>query len=93
MAILLAFCVRDERVGSFNQPFYAPTFGFAERIFSDTVNRPADDNLLFHHPQDFGLYHLGSFDDSTGLLQSRLEDGIVLPPLLIFSGLDVKKES
>ena len=36
----------------------------------DEVNREAADNNLFNHPDDFDLYEIGTFDDSTGRITS-----------------------
>jgi len=32
----------------------------------DEVNREDTNNTMYHHPEDFALYHLGEFDDNTG---------------------------
>lgn len=60
--------VLDAAVGGYSRPFFTPSIGAAVRSFIDEVNRQADDNQMSKHPQDFSLYHLGSFDDSTGEL-------------------------
>lgn len=55
--------VRDNKVGSFMRPMFVQSIGQAMRMFGDEVNRKADDNLIFHHPEDFSLWHFGDFDD------------------------------
>lgn len=55
--------VRDIKADSFGRPFFTPALGVATRSFLDEINRDTPDNLLFSHPGDFALYHLGVFDD------------------------------
>lgn len=59
--------VRDSAAEIFGQPFFVPSRGVALRSFADEVNRAAVDNALNQHPEDFILYELGVFDESTGL--------------------------
>lgn len=58
--------VRDRAADVFGQPMFAPSVGLAIRGFGDEINRAAPDNQLNKHPEDFDLYSLGLFDDSTG---------------------------
>ena len=30
------------------------------------MNRPSEDNQTYQHPEDFDLFELGEFDDTTG---------------------------
>lgn len=59
--------IRDRAVDVFGQPIFFAHIGAAVRSFSDEVNRKVDGNQLAAHPEDFDLYELGSFDDSTGV--------------------------
>lgn len=65
--IRLICSVRDSAAELYGQPIYVPSRGVALRSFADEVNRAAMDNPLHQHPDDFILYELGSFDESTGL--------------------------
>jgi len=66
--ILKMFSVFDKAVGAYMQPFFAPSVGAAIRMFSDAV---ADkDSNLGRHPGDYTLFHVGDFDDSSGLTSS-----------------------
>lgn len=67
--VRLIFSVRDSASELFGQPFYVPSRGVAMRSFADEVNRQAVDNALNQHPEDFILFELGSFDESTGVLE------------------------
>lgn len=58
--------VYDRAAEAFSRPVFVQSTGMMVRSFSDEVNREAEDNPIFHHPEDFDLFHLGSFDDSTG---------------------------
>lgn len=70
MTVLYVVAVRDAAVHAFNRPFFVPTIGVAVRSFADEVNRKADDNQMFRHPEDFELWSLGVFDDETGEFQA-----------------------
>lgn len=65
MTKLVVVVVRDIKADLFGQPFFQASVGMAQRSFSDSVNQPGENNLLFKHPGDFELYHLGTFDDQT----------------------------
>ena len=60
--------VKDRAADAFGRPAFVPSIGLAIRSFSDEVNRDSADNQMFHHSDDFDLYELGSFDDSTGII-------------------------
>lgn len=77
--------VRDSAVDAFGQPNFVVSIGGATRGFADEVNRAADNNQLNKHPDDFELYHLGSYNDA-GAVFTLLEK-----PRLIARGKDLKK--
>lgn len=82
---LVMLSVRDAKSEAFGRPFFATTVGTAIRSFDDEVNRSAEDSMLNHHPEDFALYQLGSFNDSDGTYAA-------LPvPKLLVQGNEVKK--
>lgn len=58
--------VRDSAAELYGQPIFVPSRGVALRSFADEVNRVAADNPLNQHPEDFVLYELGVFDESSG---------------------------
>ncbi|WNK14496.1 MAG: nonstructural protein [Microvirus sp.] len=64
----LVFAIRDQAVNSHMVPMFFLTKGQAVRAFSDEVNRKDPNNNLNRHPEDFVLYHLGTYDDYSGLL-------------------------
>lgn len=62
--ILKIYSIKDQKVETFNTPFYAKTHGEAERNFITLTNDSKSTVNTF--PQDFDLYYLGQYDDQTG---------------------------
>jgi hypothetical protein len=63
---LVIVSIKDTAADAYGRPAYVATEGVALRQFQDEVNRASEDNQLYKHPDDFHLYYLGIFDDSTG---------------------------
>lgn len=78
---------QDRAAGLFGQPFMVPAIGAAVRSFTDEVNRSAEGNVLFAHPEDFELWLLAEFDDATGIY--AVPDG---GARVLARGKDVKLE-
>jgi len=66
MTIHIAVAVKDSAVQAFNRPFFVPTVATAVRSYTDEVNRAAEDNQMYRHPEDFELWVIGAFDDEKG---------------------------
>lgn len=63
------YTIRDLTAQYNMQPFTARNHGEAIRSFTNAVNDSRDpNNLMAKHPSDFGLYFIGSFDESSGQL-------------------------
>ena len=77
--------IYDRAAGVYGRPGFVPSAGVAVRDFTDEVNRAADDNQLYKHPDDFDLYSLGGFDDNAADFLPLLE--------LLVRGKDVVKSS
>lgn len=58
------FTIKDTKAEAFHAPFYQRTQAEAVRSFAMTTNSPQ--TQINEYPEDFDLYHLGSFDDRTG---------------------------
>lgn len=58
------FCVYDAQAEVFFPPYVAVTRGVAIRQFADMANK--EGHQFNVHPDDYILYEVGSFDDSTG---------------------------
>ena len=66
-----AVSIRDRQANAFAPPFFVATLGQAIRSFSDEINRPAENNQLYRHPDDFDLYDVGVYDDETGTFMAE----------------------
>lgn len=67
MTIFQSVAIRDTKADTFNLPAHVQSIGIAIRSFTDEVNRQDANNAMNRHPADFALYHIGSYDDQTGL--------------------------
>ncbi|WNK14471.1 MAG: nonstructural protein [Microvirus sp.] len=64
--IRLVVAVRDGALGLFGQPWFVVSRGQAIRAFTDEVNRKPADTDLAKHPEDFELFAVAEYDESTG---------------------------
>lgn len=71
MAKLIVLSILDSAVSAFGRPFFVPARGAGIRAFMDEVNRQAPDNQMHNHPGDFSLYDLGTFDEESGIFESK----------------------
>lgn len=69
--MLQVLAIRDRQLNGYMQPFTAHTVGLGLRAFSDLVN--ANDSEMHKHPEDYELYHVGEFDEQTGILQPCMD--------------------
>jgi hypothetical protein len=69
MSKLKVFTIRDDKLEQYNQPFFVPTIGAAERDFTDHANN--NDSPLFKHPEDYTLFLLGEYDQETGKIEQE----------------------
>lgn len=86
--IMTIVAVRDKKCDCFSRPFFAQTPAAAIRSFNDEVNRAAQDNPYYQHPEDYALYELGQYNDQDGSINSHL-----LPKLLIQADQTVAEKS
>lgn len=63
--ILTVVVVKDRAADAYGRPIFVHTRGIAIRSFQDEINRPAADNEMYKHPEDFDLYFIGEWDDHT----------------------------
>ena len=64
--ILKVYSVFDSKSGAFMQPFFARADGEAIRMVQNSMYDA--NSMLTRNPEDFALWHLGSFNDSDGAL-------------------------
>ena len=84
MSKFIVCAVFDSAIQAFGQPIFVQAVGAAIRSFSDEVNRKADDNQFYNHPDDFELRSLSTWDNESGVFGS-LDDG----PRVLSRGKDV----
>lgn len=77
--------IYDRKIGAYGRPLFCRAIGEGMRIFRDEVNRAAEDNILFKHPEDFDLFHVGSFDEFSGRL-------VAIDPVMLDTGTSSVKE-
>lgn len=70
--------VRDRTANCFGQPQFVPSLGAAIRSFADEINREANDNMLYKHPEDYDLYHLGWYGDGDAHMELKKPEQIAV---------------
>ena len=55
------YSIKDSKAGTFSQPFYSVNHSTAIRSFNASLQDAT--NPLSNYPQDFSLYHLGTWED------------------------------
>lgn len=71
--IQIICAVKDRAADAFGRPLFVASVGVAIRSFSDEVNRQDAENQMFNHSDDFDLYELGVYDDSTGIIECHAQ--------------------
>lgn len=63
MQLFKVYSIRDAKGENFNPPFLKKTHGEAERDFT-SLARDEKSNVA-QYPEDYDLYYLGEYNDST----------------------------
>jgi len=71
MSQIRLFAIRDNKVGTYNNPFCASHLAQVTRDLTEVANDPK--SMLCKHPQDFELYELGTFDSNTGAIDTEIK--------------------
>lgn len=58
--------IRDSAMQAYVQQMFVPTTAVAARNFRQAVNQQSTDNMLYQSPEDYELWHIAQYDDSTG---------------------------
>jgi len=61
--------VFDVKCGAYARPVAVPSDGAAIRSFMDAVNDNSTEYAK--HPEDYSMFNLGTYDDSTGEMISK----------------------
>lgn len=64
--MLKIYSVRDSKGEVFNTPFFQKTHGEAERSFQHLCKD--EKSMVSQYPDDYDLWYLGEYDDSTGTI-------------------------
>lgn len=83
--IYKVLCVYDSKAEAYLRPFFARSTGEALRSFGDEVNSGNKDSAVCHHPEDFVLYELGTWDEARGAIAPYEK------PKALNSGIDLKR--
>lgn len=78
------FAVYDSKAQAYLPPFFMQRKQMAVRIFTECAN--AKDHQFGKWPADYTLFHLGSFDDDNGLIDS-------FPPVSLGNGLEYQAKA
>lgn len=70
MTVSFVVAVKDSALDAFSRPFFVPSLNVAMRSFGDEVNREHQDNAMWNHAEDYSLYELGSWDESSGKFEN-----------------------
>ncbi|WNK14347.1 MAG: nonstructural protein [Microvirus sp.] len=71
------YLIRDTALDSYLVPMFFQSEGAARRAFTDEVNRAADDNIMYNHPEHFQLFCAGDYDDDIGLFHTMPPEFVV----------------
>lgn len=63
------FSVYDSKAEMYLKPMHLNTTAEALRAFQDAVNN--QETSMYHHPEDYTLFHLGEWDNSTGVYKNN----------------------
>lgn len=74
MNTLQAFAVRDIKSELYSQPHFVQTLAVALRGFQTACEDTS--TQLNAHPEDFSLYHIGSFNIENGQLENIIPQQI-----------------
>lgn len=84
MSKMKIYTVKDRATDTYGTPMCLLSDGHAIRMFGDEINRAAEENMLYKHPDDYDLYELGTWDPET----ARYE---VHDPTMLTMGRQLKR--
>jgi hypothetical protein len=72
-----AYSFKDQKAGTYSDPYYAINDATASRSFSQACDTP--DTMLNQYPEDFSLFKVGEWDDTSASLKG-------IDPVFIMNG-------
>ena len=92
MSIKKQYALRDFTTNVFLNPLVFVNDADAIRWFGTVVNNKDEKNNISEHPEQFSLFRLANYDDSSGTFHSRSDDKEQVTPLEIITGVSVQNE-
>lgn len=80
---LSIFSIYDSKAQAYLPPFFLPRKQMAVRAFAECCN--SESHQFGKWPADYTLFHVGAFDDESGLIDS-------FPPISLGNGLEHKSK-
>jgi len=87
--IMRIFSIFDNKTVCYSKPFYCLTQAEAIRTFGDAVN--TTDSPFNAHPSDYSLFEIGTFEDSSGMLDKC--DPLHLGSALNYHNIGIEAEN
>lgn len=72
----MVFAVYDEKARSYGGPIIHPEIGVAIRSFTAAIKNPQ--SFLNQFPEDYSLYSIGTYDETSGKLVSYPEPQFII---------------
>ena len=79
------YSIRDAKTQAFSTPFFQQNDETALRMFRDELHGSNGPSMLSKHPEDFDLYCVGDWNDTSGAVRPT---GDVDGPILVSKGAD-----
>lgn len=76
----------DKKARAFKTPWFAAHVELGVRAVADAANN-APEMDIYKFPEDFSVYHLGTFNDENGQMI------LAAQPIIVCEALSLKKES
>jgi hypothetical protein len=74
------YSIKDAKSNTFANPFYSVNHNTAIRSFNQAAADP--NTTISQYPEDFSLYHLGTYNDENGKLEAEVTPQFVANPTI-----------
>lgn len=85
------FSIFDAAARAYLPPFVLPEVGMAERAFRDCVG--SSDHQFGKHPEDYTLYQVAFFEDSTGKFEVLIENNKIVSGAELYASIRERRLS